>query len=290
MELLNRRQILLVAIAALVALVMGCAATRPKDSDAGAEEDFSIEELLNEPNAKDAQAQQTSASKDDEAEVLRLLGITKEDQQTPESTQTLSQQEQAEAGGQQATASPITGDYETQIATLQKEIEDKDHMISSLKSDLAEKEIRVQQLETSLDQPAPSAVTAAGSVKDASASYETRYQTALDTYKKRQYRQAITLFEALINEDSANSLSDNCQYWIGECYYGLKDYDQSIIEFQKVFAYPNSNKADDAQLKLGFCYVRMSDKVRAKEEFQRVVIDYPKSEYKSTAQTWVNKL
>ena len=287
MELLNRRQILIVAIAALVALMMGCAATRPKDSDAVAEEDFSIEELLNEPNAEDAQTQQASASKDDEAEVLRLLGITKEDQQTTESTQTLSQQEQAEAGGQQTTTSPITGDYETQIATLQKEIEDKDHVISSLKSDLAEKEVRVQQLENSLSQPK---VTAGGSVSEASASYETRYKTALDTYQKRQYRQAITLFEALINEDSGNSLSDNCQYWIGECYYGLKDYDQGIIEFQKVFAYPNSNKADDAQLKLGFCYVRMGDKVRAKEEFQRVVIDYPKSEYKNTAQTWVNKL
>ena len=85
-------------------------------------------------------------------------------------------------------------------------------------------------------------------------------------------------------------LSDNCQYWIGESYYGLRNYNQAIAEFEKVFSFANSNKIDDAQLKLGVCYLRLGDKAQARNEFDRLLSAYPSSEYKPVAQRYIARL
>lgn len=85
-----------------------------------------------------------------------------------------------------------------------------------------------------------------------------------------------------------NKLADNAQYWIGECYYSLKNYQRAIIEFEKVFSFPNSNKNDDAQFKLGLCYAAIGNRVKAREEFQRLIDYFPKSEYVTRAKQFLN--
>ena len=98
------------------------------------------------------------------------------------------------------------------------------------------------------------------------------------------------MFSELINTDPNNSLSDNCQYWIGESYFGMVNYNQAIAEFEKVFSFSSSNKNDDAQLKLGVCYVKLGDLAQARAEFNRLLAVYPKSEYTSIAQKYISKL
>jgi tol-pal system protein YbgF len=114
-------------------------------------------------------------------------------------------------------------------------------------------------------------------------SFAEKYQTALQQYKNRNYRDAMQSFETLLSNDSKNSLSDNCQYWLGECYYGLGNYQQAAVAFEKVFTFSNSNKDDDAQLKLGMCYLKLNDKPKAREELQKLIETYPSSEYVSIA-------
>ncbi len=84
-------------------------------------------------------------------------------------------------------------------------------------------------------------------------------------------------------------MSDNCQYWIGESYYDMGNYEQAIISFEQVFSFTNSNKDDDAQLKLGICYHKLNNQEKAKEEFQRLITYYPDSEYVSIARSYLNK-
>ena len=123
-----------------------------------------------------------------------------------------------------------------------------------------------------------------------SASFSDRYKEALQTYQRRDYRTAIQKFEALLATNSKHSLSDNCQYWIGESYYGLANYQQAIVAFEKVFAFANSNKDDAAQLKLGLCYMRLNDRQKAKGEFQKLIDDYPTSEYVSIAKRYISQI
>lgn len=116
-----------------------------------------------------------------------------------------------------------------------------------------------------------------------SIAYKDRYLNALSLHQNGKFEEAIALFRKLIADDPANELADNAQYWIGESYYSLKQYQQAIIEFEKVRNFANTDKDDDAQYKIGLCYKQMGDQRRARDEFQKLINLYPKSEYAESA-------
>jgi len=120
--------------------------------------------------------------------------------------------------------------------------------------------------------------------------YRSLYDRAYNQYQQSNYQEAMSLFTRVLEARPEGDLSDNAQYWIGECYYGLKNYTRAIVEFEKVFTFKESNKDDDAQLKLGLCYLNLGQKDKARDEFQRLVDFYPDSEYRSTAVKYLNQL
>jgi len=117
--------------------------------------------------------------------------------------------------------------------------------------------------------------------------FNERYEMARSAYQARQYKKAIQEFEVLLGENMNHSLSDNCQYWIGESYWGLGKYQQAAAAFEKVFTFAKSNKDVDAQLKLGLCYLRLNDKSRAREEFQKLIDNYPSSNRVTAARRYI---
>ena len=104
-----------------------------------------------------------------------------------------------------------------------------------------------------------------------------------------EWNLSIDGFRFLIQSDSNHDLADNCQYWIGEVYYSLKEYNRSIKEFEKVFTFPGTNKGDDAQFKLGLCYVNIGQIENAKKEFKNLLEFYPNSEYYKRSQETLKK-
>ena len=116
------------------------------------------------------------------------------------------------------------------------------------------------------------------------------YSAALQDYRAGRCRQAMDKFSQFIRLNPSSDLSDNAQYWIGECYYGLNNYRQALAEFQKVFLYPKTNKADAAQLKIGYCYLELGKKTRALAEFKKFVSQYPHSEYVDKAKKMIARL
>jgi tol-pal system protein YbgF len=123
-----------------------------------------------------------------------------------------------------------------------------------------------------------------------SAEFETRYQGALGLFNSRNYDGSLAEFQAILSADSRHTLSGNAQYWIGECHYAQKKYDQAVVDFEKVFTYVNTPKKDDSQFKLGLCYLRMKDYNHAKEELNRLISNYPESEYISKAKELLNQI
>ena len=109
--------------------------------------------------------------------------------------------------------------------------------------------------------------------------YTSRYIESLSYYQNGEWNKSLDGFTYLIAVNSSHDLADNCQYWVGEVYYGLKDYKRSIAEFEKVFSFPGTNKSDDAQYKLGLCYLNVKNNTKALEEFNKVVDYYSNSEY-----------
>ncbi|MBN1560746.1 tetratricopeptide repeat protein [candidate division KSB1 bacterium] len=208
------------------------------------------------------------AASSDEDEVLRLLGI-KDDTVEAEPTPSAPKDEQQV--------------LQEELGRLENEITAKDRELEQLKTQLQQKDSQIQTKMQTIDQMRQYPV-ATGST------FKSRYDEALRLYYNRRYNEAIVAFDQLLASGETNSLSDNCQYWKGECYYGLGNYGQAILEFQKVFSFPNSNKFDDAQLKLGLCYMQMNNYERARIEFDKLLREYPSSEYASRAQSYLGQL
>jgi len=210
---------------------------------------------------------ESSESLSDEQEVLRLLGIS------------ASEKAESETGVEDAATTNDAGEIPAEQdndAVLKMEQE-----IATLRAELDRKDQKIRELET---QPETKKKVKTAYV---AGDFKEDYNYALAEYNNRNYKDAISIFESLLSRDSNNSLSDNCQYWIGEAYYGLKNFNQAIVEFTKVFSFNNSNKADAAQLKLGLCYVRLGETVKAREEFQRLITDYPDSEFVARARKYL---
>ncbi|MFA5727870.1 MAG: tetratricopeptide repeat protein [Candidatus Neomarinimicrobiota bacterium] len=114
-------------------------------------------------------------------------------------------------------------------------------------------------------------------------SYKDRYLNALSLHQNGKYEESIELFRKLIAEDRNNDLADNAQYWIGESYYSMKQYQRAVIEFEKVSAFSNTDKNDDAQYKIGLCYKSTGDREKAQAAFQKLIDLYPRSEFTENA-------
>lgn len=215
----------------------------------------------------------------DEEEVLRLLGLADEEEETPAAETT--------------TSAPQTGaetsNLSEELERLEQEVNEKERQVTNLQQELQEKEQLIESKEQSLERMQTTPQTT-GYVASAGTSFKSRYDQALALYNSRRYREAIAAFDQLLATGQNNSLIDNCQYWKGECYYGLGNYNQAVLEFQKVFTYPTSNKLDDAQLKLGLCYMRLGNNERAKREFDKLLAEYPDSEYAGRARSFLNQL
>ncbi len=247
-------------------IIWGCSSNQPKfdTGDKLQQEGSEIDQIIGISETSETQPSP------DEDEVLRLLGITKEETEEPTVQKGPKNEDQ----------------LREEISDLERKLVDKDSEISKLKSDIAEKDQKINRLETDyVRQP----LTPSGGYTS-TGNFREDYQNALSEYNNRNYKLAIQMFEELLARNPSSSLSDNCRYWIGECYYGLGNYNQAIIEFTKVFSFNNSNKMDDAQLKLGLCYWKLGDRERARQEFDRLISDYPKSEYVEKAQQFLSRL
>jgi TolA-binding protein len=119
--------------------------------------------------------------------------------------------------------------------------------------------------------------------------FTAKYIESLSHYQNAEWDLSLNGFNYLIQVDSNHDLADNCQYWIGEVYYARNDFGRSIIEFEKVYSFPGTNKSDDAQFKMGLCYLNIGQIDRAKQEFKNLLEFYPNSEYNKRAQDYIRK-
>ena len=121
--------------------------------------------------------------------------------------------------------------------------------------------------------------------------YSKRYYEALNSFiHNGEIESSLGQFKNLININKKHSLSDNCQYWIGEIYYKQKAFDKSILEFNKVSTFVDSNKFDDAQFKIILCYINLNNYDLANLGLNELKNKFPDSEYVNKAENLINKL
>jgi TolA-binding protein len=192
---------------------------------------------------------------------------------------------------QETTGDPVIENLRQRISELEKDNLASLDEINRLRSEILLKDQRIKELEgenTKIQEEKIADKPSVVKQKKPMSEYEMAYSRALDLFKGRKYRESLNEFSSLLANDKDNTYSDNCQYWIGECHFALRNYHEAIVAFEKVFTFLNSNKDDDAQIKLGICYFRLNDRERARLEFEKLIRNYPKSEYVVRANNYLS--
>lgn len=108
---------------------------------------------------------------------------------------------------------------------------------------------------------------------------EAAYQAAYADLAAGRYDLARQAFTEYLRHYPETEVSDNAQYWIGECLYATGDFNGAVAAYAKVAErYPKGDKVAAALLKSGYALARLNRTDEAKGYFQQVVKKYPKSD------------
>ncbi len=63
-----------------------------------------------------------------------------------------------------------------------------------------------------------------------------RFRMARDQFEAKRYKSALEEFRKIMNESNDQLLKIRSMYWMGECYYGMKQFANAKAQFKKVLA------------------------------------------------------
>ena len=266
------------------------------DDEAFRQELLEMLDLADETGTNDgalAEFEKTGGTGDETAEdVLSLLvpeseQSTKPDPLLAETTPTTTPETMGLSGGMFVAVQKDVSRLENIFETRSQAVDSLRRIVENRNARIRELEARVVAAPTSMGRPASSgAVRRTPSSSGASSGFMSAYHSARQQFESYNYEGAISSFENLLANNPNHQLADNCQYWIGECYYGLKQYQKAILELQKVFSYSQADKHDDAQLMIGMAYVKQGMRDKAGQEFSTFLNTYSGSEYTAIAQRY----
>jgi TolA-binding protein len=293
--------IALALVVILVGLFLLCAQQRStvKDSEnlSANDEEFRQELLemldLSDDQVAGGQVDEVTLPDESENDVLALLTPEKAKSDQPVATEPVSTAENM------GLSEDMFVRAKNDVSRLEGLLEKTSSSVDSLKRIVETRNSRIKALEEKLQGYRSARVSGqVSSTREVGRSetvmpvdeFTTRYNQARNLFERYEYTKSIEAMQKLLAEQPNHVLADNCQYWIGECYYGLKQYQKAIIEFQKVFAYSQTDKHDDAQLMIGLSYIRLGQKEKAQTEFQTFLNTYIGSEYTSIARRYMRNI
>ncbi len=103
------------------------------------------------------------------------------------------------------------------------------------------------------------------------------YREALTALRAGHDAAALAGFRKFLTRSPHHSYADNAQYWIGECYYDLKQYKAAVREFRRVVErYSHGNKVPEAMLKIGISQLATGDSREGRQQLESLRRMYPK--------------
>jgi tol-pal system protein YbgF len=105
-----------------------------------------------------------------------------------------------------------------------------------------------------------------------------RYERVLGLFRDGDLEGARQGFTGFLEDYPNSNLAPNARFWLGESYFGKKEFQRAIDAYDKVeIDYPGSEKVPAAILKKGYAYLALKDRKRASSAFKQVVTLYPKT-------------
>jgi len=190
----------------------------------------------------------------------------------------------AESGRRLAETQASLDALRVEFQTVNGRLADQDLAVQSLRDELAlvreDLNLRIEALELRLAElTAHPASKPAATTPSPAHSPEELYTQSLSLVREGNDMQAARDgFKEFIKTYPQHSLAVNAEYWIGETYYGEKQYKNAILQFQEIIdKYPQHPKVPAALLKQALAFQGLGDKENARLLLEKVVTRYPQS-------------
>ena len=120
---------------------------------------------------------------------------------------------------------------------------------------------------------------------------ETSYTNAYRDYGAGNYDLALQELKDYVRYFPQTQLAPNAQYYIGDIYYRRKDYDNAITAFDAVLEhFSDNNKTPDAHLMKGRSLLAENKRDAAAREFKEIIAKYPDSDAAAKAKSLLKEL
>ena len=117
------------------------------------------------------------------------------------------------------------------------------------------------------------------------------YNTAYADYLKGNFDLATDGFKIYRDSFPDSPLADNALYWIGECYYSQRKFEDAIDMFNElILAYPQGDKIAAAFLKKGMSFAETGRKEEAMAAYRLLITKFPVEEETRIAQKKIKEL
>ncbi|PLX88896.1 MAG: tol-pal system protein YbgF [Desulfuromonas sp.] len=183
----------------------------------------------------------------------------------------------------------------------QQGVADVDLIRDDMNAQLRGLEERMSLLEEAAEKPvqtapsAPPEVPAPEVPKDSVSSSDTTeriYKAALDKIRiAKEFAGGRQELETFVKDYPGHDLHANAMYWIGEAFYGEKQFERAILQFQDVIlSFPEHPKAAAALYKQGLAFRNLNDPQNARTTYQKLVDRFPKSPEADKAKAQLEQL
>jgi tol-pal system protein YbgF len=224
----------------------------------------------------------------------------------------LNQRPSQTSAGEIPAAAELTTQYDAlqnDLKTLKGQMEETNHTIGEIRQHVDEQEFQlstlaaqIQTLQTAVAGAVPP--TAGAAPPSGSAAADQRlvlpgrtpapkagvvtpveaYNLAYNDYLRGNYTLAVGGFEQFLQQYSSSILVPHAMYWLGESYFGGKQYQKAAEVFDQFMQrYPKHEKVPAAMLKNGLAYLEIGDKQQASQLLKRLVANYPTSDEANVA-------
>ena len=104
------------------------------------------------------------------------------------------------------------------------------------------------------------------------------YQKAFDLLRELRYEQATAAFRDFLTHYPSGRYAHIAQYWLGEAAYARRDFKQAVTDYQALLDnHPRSGKRADAMLKIGYSYQELKKSADSKRMMEQLIKLYPDS-------------
>jgi tol-pal system protein YbgF len=117
------------------------------------------------------------------------------------------------------------------------------------------------------------------------------YNMAYADYLKGNFVLAIDGFKIYLDNFAQSPFADNALYWIGECHFSQKEYEEAISRYNElILSYPLGDKVPAAYLHKGISLMELDRNEEALSVFKLMVSKYPLEEETKIAQEKIKEL